>query len=561
MKYLYEKNLSVFEILENIKRNKIDSTNLILLNKSFIGVHKKIAILDKEIENIKESESINFADLLRGDIYYNSDDHSFCASKQGFLIINGTTIDIEPVFIISNDLMKIYLIVTENVLNNLDMDLLRHDLDEINSPYLNFSLIETIFKERKTGVFIIASGKEPINGNCEKVIPLFDDKIEAGKLDEKGNIDFFERNFLRSFKKGDTIGKIVPEKLNEDGYDVYGKPIASQYDNDPLFICGLNVEKSEGFVIASNDGVLSLTGKVINIHSLVKISGDASLYTGNIKCKSSVLITGNILENIEVYVEGDLIVHGMISTPSSLHVKGNLFCKGGIIGKPKTLYICEGTLYSKYIRNTNFFVKRDCIIDDDVMNSVLFVNKNLICYSKKGVILSSIIHCSKDVIAKNFGNDHGNANKIYLGHSYLAEQNLQSIKKLIGEAQKIENEKIRKFKLDILSKYEKRISSKIYNLQSHIFVINTIYEDNLIIGPLSEHKIEKDYTEVTIYYKPGPAVSVMSLPIKIKERIDNLFKSIKILEMIDEKFKKEESLEKDSKKQELNKNKKKSGFK
>ncbi len=556
MKFLFEKNLPISAILNNIKKGSINNLNLDILNSSFVSVHQKIAILDKEIENVKDSININLADLLKGDIYYNSDEHAFCASKQGFVSISGVIITIEPVFVVSNNLMQLYLITTNQILNKLDKNILLHDLEELNCQLIDKSLINKIIEEKKSGIFVIARGKEPVNGNCEKILPLFDDKIIAGKLDEKGNIDFFERNFLRSFKKGDTLAKIIPEKLNEDGYDIFSKTLISEYDNDPCFICGLNVIKSEGFVIAAADGVLSLTGKIINIHSLVKISGDASLYTGNINCKSSVLITGNILENIDVYVEGDLIVNGIISSCSSLHVKGNIVCKGGIIGKHGVLYNCEGSLYSKYIRNASFFVKRDCIVDDDIMNSTLFVNKNLICYTKKGVILSSVIHCSKDIIAKNLGNDRGNINKIYLGHSYLAEQNLQIIRKLISEASRIENEKIKKFKLDMLIKYEKRISSKIYNLQSHVFVINTIFEDNIIVGPLSEHKIEKDFNQIAVYYKPGPAISIMSLPIKIKERIETLFKSLKLLEIIDEKFKKEESLEKDAKKKDDHERKK-----
>ncbi|HPC38622.1 MAG TPA: FapA family protein [Exilispira sp.] len=551
MKFLVEKNLPIQETLEQIKRNHLENINPDILNKSFVKVHQKIAVLDSELENLKDSNNLVYADLLKGDVYYNTDEKAFCASKQGFINISGTIITIEPIYIISNDLMKLYLVLTSNMLEKVDKELLFHDLEELNCPYLDKKIIENIFIEKKSGIFIVAKGKKPIDGNCEKIIPLFDDKLQAGKLDEKGNIDFFERNFLRSFKKGDTIAKIIPEKLNEDGYDIFGKTIPSKYDNDPVFICGANVEKNEGFVIAASDGVLSLAGKVINIHSLVKINGDASLYTGNINCKSSILITGNILENIDVYVEGDLIVKGVISSCNSLHVKGNLICNGGIIGKAKTLYSCEGVLYSKYIRNATFFVKRDCIVEDDIMNSTLFVNKNLICYAKKGVILSSIIHCSKDIITKNLGNDHGNINKIYLGHSYLAEQNLQIIQKLIKEAQKIENEKIKKFKMDMLNKYEKRISSKIYNLQSHLFVIKTIFQDNILVGPLFEHKVDKDYNEVAIHYKGGPSFNIMSLPIKIKDRIENIIKSMNLLQVLDEKFSKEEILEKTAEKKDI----------
>ncbi|MFN3412174.1 MAG: flagellar assembly protein A, partial [Exilispira sp.] len=260
MKFLIEKNLPISEIIENIKKNKLDKINLDIVNKSFVSINEKIAILDSEIEHLKDSKNITYSDLLKGDIYYNTDEYSFCASKQGFINISGSTVSIEPIFIVSKDSMKLYLITTSHILSKLDRELLFREIDQLNSPHINKQMINTILDDKKSGIFIIAKGKEPVNGNCEKIIPLFDDKVQAGKLDEKGNIDFFERNFLRSFKKGDTIAKIIPEKINEDGYDIFGNVISSQYDNDPCFISGINVEKTDNFLIASSDGVLSLSG-------------------------------------------------------------------------------------------------------------------------------------------------------------------------------------------------------------------------------------------------------------------------------------------------------------
>ena len=550
MKFLYERNLPLLSEINKIKRHNLKEVNLALFNKTFVKSNSEIASLDKEVEessltNTQKAEKL--ANLLTGDVYFNFDKNCFCASKMGFISILGSNVIIEPIFFVSDDSMAVYIILVPSFYPLVDYDFLKKQLEDLKCPYINYEYLDKLIKEQRNGIFIIAKGKYPQDGNCEKIIPLFDDKLTPGKIDDKGNIDFFERNFLRSFKQGDTIGKIIPAKPNEDGYDIFGKVLPSSFDNDPLFEIGTNVEKVEGFIVASSDGVLSITGKTINIHNLVKIDGDASVYTGNIRTTSSVYISGNILENITVEIDGDLIVMGTIAAPSKLLVKGNLFCVGGILGKKDSSYICEGSLQSRYLRNTNIYIKGDCIIEDDIINSTLFVNRNIICYSRKGIIVSSIIHCNKDIIAKYLGNDRGSANKIYMGHSYLAEQNLLAIRKLIMDTQRIEDEKIREFKLNLLSKYEKNIMEKLYNLKSHIFAINFIYADNIIVGPLAEHKISQDYAKVTVYYKPGPAISIAELPAKILDRIESIIKSIKFLEKVEQQFKGTDISEKKSK--------------
>jgi hypothetical protein len=51
-------------------------------------------------------------------------------------------------------------------------------------------------------------------------------------------MDFFEKNFLKSVNKGDTLARIIPEIKPVDGYDVFGNIVEPKYDNKPIFIAG-----------------------------------------------------------------------------------------------------------------------------------------------------------------------------------------------------------------------------------------------------------------------------------------------------------------------------------
>lgn len=446
---------------------------------------------------------------------------------------------------------------------------------------------KSYFNKYKPGFYLIAIGKLPKNGRCEKIIPLIEDKVIPGKLDSKNRINFFERDFLKSVRKGDALAKILPEIKSEDGYDVYGNIIPASYDNKPFFLPGDNVERNNNLLISKIDGVISFKKNTINVFDLYKIDGDVSVYTGNIHCNSSLIVTGSVLENITLEVNGDLIVYGNISHPNSLIVKGNLICKGGIIGDRNKKYIVESSLYANFVENAYIEVKGNICIDKEIVRSRLFAGKNIIATFSNGVVIGSELHFGGHFLLKFAGTSHGAGNNSFLGHSFLAERNLKfleseyekytyleknysklkeskltnnikNIKKdynkknlnLVNGGINIDNIKDNinfdnltfeniKLKRKILYKLLKRSKDKLYNIFSKIVVMNMAYAGNKIIGKRGKEIIENSISNPIIFYNEDYKIVFSKISskniINLKNELERFYKLKNFENNIDQK--------------------------
>ncbi|MCX8057805.1 MAG: FapA family protein [Spirochaetes bacterium] len=468
MKFYFNKNLPVNIYIDNIKNGKIVKDEVLEIVKNFV---KKDQLI---IELEDEKETVNFT----GSFYFNQDKKKLYAPFQGYICFSNE-IKIYPLYIISNDNMKLYLLLPYNV-NDVDYDQLKSELLSLNI----FNFNPDILKEyRKPGFYTIHKGKYPKDGHCEKIYLLIDDKVIPGLIDEYGNIDYFERKFLVPVKKGDTIAKIEQELQPEDGNDLFGKLIPAKYDNKPLYLLGKNVSRAEGFVIADCDGILSIKENKINVIDFVKIKGDISIASGNIHSNSSVIVDGNILENIEVEINGDFYVLGGIYSPKSLTINGNLYLRKGIVGRIDSIYNIEGDLFCQYIENCYIKVKGNIIVEREIIMSSVLSNKNIIVTKKEGEILSSKITFYQKLFVNSCGKESGGKNEIIMGYSYVIEDLLKDVKKKEDELLKNKskyNENEFYLKMNIINDYRNKLVNNLYNLKSKIFLFDKMYYDNVI---------------------------------------------------------------------------------
>lgn len=508
--------------LENYLLHKI-SKNFVFENEGVILIEKE---KDSSIINIKGDI---FENWFKGDVYFDHDKMMFRTTKSGFIYRNQDFIKVFEPYFMDKRKMEFYIVLPEfnniskyysnngsSCKNKGDEDRKYQDnkdnfkfyfserfyslnkggksdkkiiLKELEKKFVIFfkslynelkkielknfdnSFFENILKKQfkiekyESGFYLIASGQAPRNGRCEKIIPLIEDKILHGKFDANDRINYFEKDFLKSVKKGDTLAKILPEIKPEDGYDVFGNIIPAKYDNKPFFLSGENVERQNNLLISKIDGVVSFRRNTINVFDLYKIDGDISVYTGNIHCNSTLIVTGSIRENISVDVNGDLIVYGNIEQPNSLEVKGNLICKGGVIGNINRKYSVGSSLYAMFIENSFFEVKGNICVDKEVVRSTLYAGKNIIITYSNGVVIGSDLHFGGNLLLKYSGTSHGSGNTIYLGHSYLAERNVEFLEmeyrkynEIIKNYEKSDNDKSRNY--DISKNYNELIIKK-----------------------------------------------------------------------------------------------------
>lgn len=508
MKFYFDKNLSVKKYIENIKAGRFNKDEILKIINNFV---KKDQLLI-EIENDKEI--INFT----GVFYLNEDKKKIFSPFQGYVYFDNNELLIFPLYIISNDNMKLFLLLPYKV-EDVNFDQLKNDLASLNLYNFDPKIIDNY---KKPGFFTVFKGKYPKDGHCEKIYLLVDDKVIPGLIDEYGNIDFYERRFLVPIKKGDTIAKIDKEIQPEDGYDLFGKTLPAKYDNKPLYLLGKNVIKNEDFVLAATDGILSIKDNKINVVDIIKIKGDISIASGNIHSNSSLILDGNIYENIEVEVNGDLYVIGGIFSPKTLNINGNLIVRKGIVGKINNFYRVEGDLYCQYIENCYLKVKGNIIVEREIIMSIVYSNKNIIVTKKEGEILSSKIFFYQKLFVNYLGKESGGKNEIHMGYSFIVEDLLKEVEKkekeIISNKTKF-SEKEYNLKLNFINEYRNRLINNLYNLKSKIFLFNKIYYDNVICFYKGRFKVD-DILEKKIF------VLDIDLKLKLANFLENIRKQI-----------------------------------
>jgi len=387
-------------------------------------------------------------------------------------------------------MMKLFLLIPYDI-NSVNWELLKIDAE--NRNYNNFQA-EVVFNYKKPGYHLLLKGKPPVNGRCEKIHLLLDDRVIPGEVDEYGNIDYLQKKFLVSLKKGDTVAKVENEVESEDGYDIKGNTLFATYDNDPLYMMGEGLEKSGFYLVAQDDGVLSIREKTINVLKLVKIKGDASILTGNIYSSTSLLIDGNIQENIEIEVEGDLYLIGGVFQPKKMIINGNLYCKKGIVGRNEATYLIKGDVICEFLENCKIQVRNNLIVQRLILRSTVECNKNIILTQKEGQLLSSIVKCYGNMYINTIGKSAGGKNRIYLGYSYYFHEIKEKIDAMAEKLSKITNKNSPDYHLKarLVKEYSAKIANKLYNVKSKLAVLNTIFQDNLVFFYHGNYEFKKD---------------------------------------------------------------------
>ncbi len=499
-----------------------EEVNQTLINEfaqSFVKNNEKIVKFDEDdADTVKNS--------FFGDCYVDSSEDCLKTIKQGYLYKIGYEIKVLPLFFVSKNKMEVYLILPESIRDKYSKDLLQNDIDK--EKYYNFD-DSVLLSFPSDEIFKIHEGKKVIHGRCEKIYPLLDDKQKKGKEDDYGNINYMEKDFLKSVSVGDTIANVYPAKEKQDGYDVFGNPIQANFDNEPTFLPGENVEKQNDFIIAKKDGILSLKDKYINVFELYKIDGDVSIQTGNIHSATSIVVEGKIEENMSIEVDGDLFVRDGIYQPKKLVINGNLVCEKGFFGKPDREYEIFGDFYANYIENAKLKIHGNLIVGSGLMNSNIKTSKNVIAIEKDGVIISTNIQSYNDVIANNIGKETSGRCTIDIGHSFAYEKAINKLNAYIDKLEKMPNSQTKQIKLKIKMayKYLHKIKRKCFNEKARVITLENFYRDSEINHKGLHLKIPKHLKSVDIVISPDNKFLVYNLKStsisQIKKKVSVLY--------------------------------------
>ena len=177
--------------------------------------------------------------------------------------------------------------------------------------------------------------------------------------------------------------------------------------------------------------------------------------------KGNLWVKGDILSGIDIVIEGNLQVDGIVENVK-IKCNGDVYIKGGFLGQHTGYISCNGNFYSKYIQNASVKAN-EVIIGDNISNSNI-VAIGGITVKGKGKIIGGNCYAKDYVICKELGSPGIIETNVKIGYNFLKRRQLQLLKKKLTDLKlKIEeNEKFFKkifgnidfncFEIDIIMK-------------------------------------------------------------------------------------------------------------
>lgn len=508
-------NVNVKDIVKKIIDLSYSKEDLIKLAKNFV-------YYDYDLINFDESDSDFKIMKYKGDCYYSKETNSLKALKTGFVNYTYYNIEILDPYFVTKD-KNLLLLYLPKYLDKINLHKLAEEIKSLNiSNYDEEKVLGII----KPGIYVLAKGTKPIHGHSEQIFPVIEEKVLHGKMDENGNINFYEKNFICNVNKGQIVAKVIPEQKPVDGWDLYGNRVPAKYFEKKIFSIGEGIEKKgNSFYSAINGGIFTSKNNILRVLKIYKIVGNLSLKTGNIYANGSLVVIGDIEEGIKIDVKGDLYVTGGIFQPAELNVDGNLICLKGFNGKKEKQYYVHGDFYSEFIINSNLVVCGSIMINREISNSKIFCFDNIFCYKMEGTILASQIYVNNIIIANFFGRKNSGRNNIYLGYSkniFEIERKLSQLAVEKKELEKYNNKKELKnnnLLIEQMKLEREKILEKNINYKSHLIALKVLCEDNFIFNIKKREKIKNPVENSIVYYEKDFDLKIEPLYYLYKKKV------------------------------------------
>jgi len=325
---------------------------------------------------------------------------------------------------------------------------------------LDRETIEKCVREQEyNNPMIIASGKRPMRGEDSTFTYHFNTKANwTPKEDPDGRIDYKNINFIQSVEKDEVLVNKTPSQPGTPGMTVKGKELKGLNGRDFPFNHGANTIVSEdGLQLLATTGgsILYLYNKVA-VNDLTIISSDVDFNVGNIDCKGSVRVNGDIKAGFSVKLDGDLEVNGNVED-CDIDVKGNIMVKGGFFGKGEGLMKAGGDVTLKYVEGQKILAT-NIYIGGEIINSRLLARERIHVKGRRGKIVGGDIKAGKEIRASELGSKTGTITtlNVLLDPELIKKyhETTAEIERLIADQKRIKEAMVTLYRLQI----DKRLS-------------------------------------------------------------------------------------------------------
>ena len=251
----------------------------------------------------------------------------------------------------------------------------------------------------------VAEGIAPIpekNGQLQYLIEQ-NVEIKPKEIEGSGRVDYYDLGLIQEVIRGQELCVIIPPSGGVDGVDVFGNAIPFRKGAVPKLPKGANTYVTPGgmALLASCDGVVTVSNGIISISEVFTVKGDVDNGTGNIIFKGSVVVKGDVRAGFKIVAGGEVQINGIVEG-AYIEAGGSIQIKSGVIGMNSCVMKSGGDIIGRYFEN--------CTLDaGNNISAKYFVN----CRVRAGntiraddKIVNGMYTAGKVVTSKNIGSEY-----------------------------------------------------------------------------------------------------------------------------------------------------------
>lgn len=251
--------------------------------------------------------------------------------------------------------------------------------------------------------YIVAKGKEPINGKDAYYVYLFkrEENVTKPKIRPDGTVDYSP--VISQVKEGQKIASYHPARNGSFGYTVFAAMIAPPPTKDVSVRLGKGVEYRDKDVYACIDGQPTLVDNVLEINRCLVVNKDAGYSDGNVNFGGDVHIKGDIRSGVRIECKGNLEIDGIVEG-ALIKAGKDIVIHGGIHGMETAVIEAGGSLTTTFIEEASVIAGEN-ITFDHMINARLHAGQKVHACGRKGIIIGGRVTAEVCIEANRVGND------------------------------------------------------------------------------------------------------------------------------------------------------------
>ena len=180
---------------------------------------------------------------------------------------------------------------------------------------------------------VVAEGMPPTEPEDGVIRFLFTEIAEVDIDYTASRIDLYDRHAISWVQPRDVLAEKIEPVPGKPGTDVFGNAIRPRNYRNPVLSAGEGVEiiKDGQRAVATHEGRPILDGKTLKVVPTFIVSGNADAGTGHVRFSGDVVISGDVLDRVEVASGGLVEVSGLVSH-AKVHGQQGVIVEKSVIG-------------------------------------------------------------------------------------------------------------------------------------------------------------------------------------------------------------------------------------